>query len=890
MLNDLMYTLRAFFSRQSIEHELQEELQYHLEREAEKYRKAGAEPEEAMRRARLVIGGPEQVRQQCREARGTRLADDLLQDLRYGVRTLTNSPGFSIVTVLTLALGVGACTAIFSIVNAVLIRSLPYGDAGRLVYLLTPNPNFGNFPVEAFDPSYADFFDLQRQSHSYSSMTAFEQASYSSTSQNIATRVGGAQVDGNFFSTLQSFPETGRAIGPEDDRPGHNNVVVISHALWQSMFAGSTQILSKFLRLDGRLFQIIGVMPPGFGYPHSTDFPAGVGSGNSAGTDVWVPLALSAEQKAVRDDMSGFALARLKPGVSVRQAQAEMSTIMVRLDQLHRPDMRGWGAFVKPLPDSSIGPTRTLMWLLLGAVFLVLLIACGNGANLLLARAAARTHELGVRATLGAARGRMIRQMLTESLLLGLAGGLAGIVLAYGFLRGLLLLNPGDIPRMDQASIDTRVLVFTLITAVLTSVLFGILPALFASRINLVEFLKSGGNRGTVGTRNRLRSILIIGELGLVVILLVGAGLLLRSYINVESVQAGFSSSTVSMNIQLDAEYGSREQRLAFFRTLLGKIHSIPGVESAGVIDRLPLSNSESLSTLWVDGYENQKEQLVNDRNITPQYFSAMDIPLVSGRSFTDDDAPGHPIVAMVNQAFADKYFGKRNPIGLGIRTGPPNPNSPLRTVIGVVGNVHHSSLETPALPEMYEPLWQKDIGGVAFVAVRSSLPPDQIEPSMRAALSTVDPNLALSDFQTMGELMSQSTARRRFQTTLLSAFSGMAMLLGMVGVYGLLAYSVKQRTAEIGLRIALGASRRRVLGMILRQGVQLTIAGLMLGLAGALALTRILTSFLYGVSALDPVTFVAVPLLLLLATIMACFIPARRASNLDPMRTLRYE
>jgi predicted permease len=885
MLSDLIYRLRALFCRKSVEDELQEELQYHLEREAEKYRQAGATPEQAMRRARLALGGLEQARQQCREARGTRLLDDLLQDARYGLRTLGKSPGFTVVTILTLALGIGACTAIFSIVNAVLIRSLPYGDAGRLVYLLTPNPNFGNIPVEAFGPSYADFFDLQRQSHSYTSMTAFEQASFSSASQSTTQRVEGVRVDGNFFSTLQSFPEVGRAIGPEDDRPGHSNVVVISHALWQSMFAGSTQILSKSLRLDGELFQIVGVMPPGFAYPHGTDFPPGVANGS--GTNVWVPLALSPQRKADRDNSNGYALARLKPGVTVRQALSEMSTIMVHLDQLHQADQRGWGAFVKPLPDSSIGPARTLMWLLLGAVFLVLLIACGNAANLLLARAAARTHELGVRATLGAARGRMIRQMLTESLLLGLTGGLAGIVLAYCFLRGLLRLNPGDIPRMEQASIDTRVLAFTLITALLTSVLFGILPALFASRINLIEFLKSGGNRGSVGTRNRLRSILVIGELGLVVILLAGAGLLLRSYINVESVQTGFSSSTVSMNIQLDARYESRDQRLAFYRVLLGKIQSIPGVESAGVIDWLPLSHSESIGTFWVDGYDNQKNQMVNGRSITPQYFSAMGIPLVRGRSFTDNDASGHPAVTMVNQAFATKYFGTRDPVGLGIRSGP---HDPLRTVIGVVGNVHHSSLETPAAPEMYQPLWQTDLGGGAFVVIRSSLPPDQIASAIRAALSNIDPNLALSDIHTMGELASQSTARRRFQTTLLTAFSGMAMLLGMVGVYGLLAYSVKQRTAEIGLRIALGAPRGRVLGMILRQGFQLFMAGLMLGLAGALALTRILTSFLYGVSALDPITFAAVPVLLLLATIMACLIPARRAANVDPMRTLRYE
>jgi hypothetical protein len=336
MLSDLIYRLRAFFCRQSVEDELQEELHYHLEREAEKYRKAGATPEEAMRRARLALGGPEHVRQQCREARGTRLLDDLMQDLRYGLRTLGKSPGFTMVTILTLALGIGACTAIFSIVNAVLIRSLPYGNAERLVYLFTPNPHFGNVPVEAFGPSYADFFDLQRQSHSFASMTAFEPASYSSVSQNTAVRVAGARVDGNFFSTLQSFPEVGRAIGPEDDRPAHNNVVIISHALWQSMFAGSAQILMKSLRLNGVLYQIIGVMPAEFRYPHDTDFPSGVIVGNATGADVWVPLALSPEQKADRESFTGNAIARLKPGVSVREAQAEMSTLMARLNLLHQ--------------------------------------------------------------------------------------------------------------------------------------------------------------------------------------------------------------------------------------------------------------------------------------------------------------------------------------------------------------------------------------------------------------------------------------------------------------------------------------------------------------------------------------------------------------------------
>ncbi len=887
MLNDLFFRLRTFFRRGGVEDELQEELQYHLEREAEKYRNDGVSAEEAMRRARLALGGPEQVLQVCRESRGTKLLDDLLQDLRYGLRALSKNPGFAIVTVLTLALGVGSCTAIFSVVNAVLLRSLPYGQADRLVYLFTPNPHFGaDIPVEAFGPSYADFFDLQRESHSFSSMSLFEQTTYSTDMGNIAVRVEGARVDAQFFSTLESFPELGRTISADDDRPGHGNVVLISHGLWQSMFAGDARILTQSLRMNGALYRIIGVMPAAFRYPHALDFPPGVSAAGDS--DVWVPLALSPQQKAERNDLSGNAIARLKPGVSRQKAQAEMRTLMVPLDLLHAADMRGFGAYVKPFRDSAVGSARVLMWLLAGAVCLVLLIACGNAACLLLARAAARTHELGVRATLGAAKGRIIRQMLTESLLLGLGGGAAGVVLAYVFLHGLLRLNPGDIPRLNEASIDTRVLGFTLAVAVLTSVLFGILPALFAARINLLEFLKTGGNRGSIGSGHRARGLLVIGEISLVVILLVGSGLLLRSYLKVEGLQPGFSSSTISMNVQLSADYGSLEQRLAFFRSLLIKIQSLPGVEAAGVTSALPLSGRESISSFWVDGYANQKDQIVNDRDISPGYFSAMGIPVVEGRWFTENDAPGHPIVVMVNQAFAQKYFGGRDPVGLGIRVS--GPKDPLRTVIGVVGNVRHTNLEAPPPPEVYDPLWQNDISQTAYVVIRSTLPAGSMGTTVRGALRTIDPGLAAGEIQTMGELASQMTARRRFQTTLVTAFAAMAMLLGMVGVFGLLAYSVRRRTAEIGLRIALGASRGRVLGMILRQGILLSGAGLVIGLVGALGFTRVLSSSLYGVSAVDPVTFIAVPILLLLVTVMACLIPASKAANVDPMCTLRYE
>jgi predicted permease len=881
MLSDLTYRLRALFRRQRIEDELQEELQDHLEREADKYRKAGASPEEAKRRARVAIGGLEQVRQHCREARGTRLFEDFVQDFRYAGRSLSKSLSFTVVAVLTLALGIGACTAIFSIVNAVLLRSLPYGDANRLVYLFTPNRHF-KLPVETFNPSNADFFDLARLSHSFSSMTLFQQRTYSFASQDSAVRVGAAQVDGNFFSTLGSQPEIGRGIDSEDAQPGHENVVVLNHALWQSMFGGSSDILRKSLLLDGRSYRVVGVMPSEFGFP---DIDPGYRSGAVHTTQVWVPLALSLQQRADRDDGDGFALARLKPSVSIAEAQAEMTVIMGRLDLLHNPAMRGFGAFVKPFRDSAVGPVRSLMWLLLGAVSFVLLIACGNAANLLLARAASRTHELSIRASLGAGRSRITRQMLTESLLLGLVGGLVGIAFAYVFLHCLLGLNPGNIPRLNEAAVDTRVLLFTVALALLTSLLFGILPAQAVSRVNLVEFIKSGGNRVSVGSRNHLGSGLIVTEVALVVVLLAGAGLLLRSYVKIESVNTGFSQSTVSMNIQLEDNSRPPEQGRAFFLNLLDKVGAIPGVKAVGAVDEVPLSNSENVTEFWVEGYANRQGQLVEMRNVTPGYFAAMSTPLFEGRFFTEDDMSGRPSVAVVNQTFAKNYLSGRNPIGQRLRARQPDAS--WKTIVGVVGDMRNLSLEEAAAPQVFEPFWQTDS---AYIAARSSLPAKELASTVRSTLRMIDPNLAIADIHTMGDLASQATAQRRFQTTLLTAFAVMAMLLGMVGIYGLLAYSVKRRTSEIGVRIALGASRGHVLGMILWQGLKLSFLGLLIGLLGALALTRVLTSWLYGVSALDPLTFAAVLALLLFITVTACLVPARRAASVDPMRCLRYE
>src|SRR3984957_4359696 len=545
--------LRGLVANKRAEEDLAREVTSHLTLLADDFERSGMQPEEARLAARLAYGGVEQAKQAHRDERSLQWIEQTMQDLRYGLRTLSKSPGFTITAVLTLALGIGGCTAIFSLVNAVLIRSLPYGGPSRLVYFYTPNPQF-KLPVEDFIPAYADFYDLKKESHSFLDMTIFDQSVLSLALQGTAERVGAARVDGDFFQTFQSAPELGRAITPGDNQLGREKVAVISHALWQSMFASAADILHRSLLLDGKSYQIVGVMPQGFEYPHFSDIPYGEAQYKT--TQVWIPLALTAHELADRDNTNGNAVARLRPGVSIAQAQAEMAAIMARLDNLHDPRMRGWGASVKNFVDSAVGRARSLLWLLLGSVAMVLLIACGNAANLLLARAASRMRELGVRVALGAGRSRIIRQLITEALLIGLAAGAIGVAFASIFLRILPLFNPGNIPRLNEASLDMRVLIFTVAVSLLTSVLTGAFPALAVSRINLTDFLATAGSRSVAGAHTRMQSTLIIIESALVVVLRARAGLLIRSLINVESVDTGFSQSPVTMNIGLGAHYG----------------------------------------------------------------------------------------------------------------------------------------------------------------------------------------------------------------------------------------------------------------------------------------------------------------------------------------------
>jgi predicted permease len=889
VFDSLYRRLRSLFHKDAANVALSDELQFHLESLVERNIASGMSPAQARIAAKAEFGSVAEATEASYQSRGTALLDDLAQDVRYGLRSLRRQPAFTFVTVLTLALGIGACTAIFSLVNAVLLRSLPYGDPSRLAYIFTPNPNIKGLPgPEVFGPSNADFFDIQAQSHSFESMTFFNQKVYNLNAGEQPQRVGAALIDNNFFGTLGVAPLIGRDFNNQDAEPGNNHVVVINYALWQSLFAGAPDVLNRSVTLNDKTYRIVGVMPQDFGYPHKTELA--YGNGRIETTQIWVPLAFTAQQKADRSSSSQNALARLKPGVTLKDAQAEVAAIMSRLDHLHTGLFAtGWTGLVKPFREHVLGPVRPLMLLLLAAVGFVLLIACGNAANLLLARAANRRHELGVRATLGARRGRLLRQMLTESLLLGGGAAIIGIGLAYIFIGALLRLNPGNIPHMESVSLDLRALGFLVLVSLVTSVIFGILPSLSATRINVAEFLSNAGTRGLVADRRRVRRLLVTAQVALVVVLLVGAGLFVRSYINVLSVQTGFSPSTVTVNIAVRPSYDTLQKRQTFYTTLLERIRAQHGIESVGLVNYLPLTDSESLSTIWVEGYPNDDHQLVEERGVTSGYLTAMQTPLLEGRNFTvDEDVPGPHAVVIVNQAFAKKFFANKDPVGQHIRS---NTGLPWSTVIGLAKDIRNEGLETAAVPQIYDSFFSgnQPLNG-AYVAVRSSLPQTYTVSAIRAAVRSIDPSLAISDIHVMSDLTSRASAPRRFQTTLLTLFSTVALFLAVVGVYGLLAYSVRQRTGEIGLRMALGATRTGVVRLILREGLSLLVTGLCLGIATAVAFARVLRGFLYEVPALDPLTFALVPLLLLVAMLAASLVPSMRAAAVDPMVALRHE
>lgn len=893
MLSDWMLRVRAVLKRSVVEREIDDELRYHFDRQVEEYVAKGMTRAEATRRARLAFGRLDRIKEDYRDALGTRLFEDLKQDAGYGLRALLRAPGFTCIALLTLGIGIGASAAIFSVLNAVLIRDLPFGDAKQLVYVGVRNPKLSDYietqgGIGAFPPSHADFEDIRRAATSFSSLTVFAQEAFTLIDRDTTERIGGARVGGNFFRTLEARPAIGRVLTTDDEGVGRPRVAVISHGLWRTAFGGAPDVLGRRLNLGGAAYEVVGVMPPRFAYPRASDIGADAAS---KATDVWIPMALTAQQRAERDfsDNTG-AIGRLKPHVSLADAHAEVSVLMTRIDNLHSPDWRGWSGVVTPLADAAVRDVRRPLWFLFGAVLLVLLIACSNAAYLALVRAEGRRHEMAVRAALGAGRGRLVAQLLTEAMLLAAAAGVLGLCLSYAVVRLLPLIDPGSIPRLDETSVDWRVLSFGALLSIVSGLAIGLVPALFVSRTEVGDAMKRAGTARTTGS-SHLRGGLVVVQVSLAVLLVAGATLLLESYRNVLMAERGFSSSTLTLRISLDARYGEPERRRAFFRQLLDDARALPSVEAAGAVNALPLSGSEAISFFTLDGFANKDDQMVNTRWVSSHYFEAMGTLIKDGRAIEDSDIEGRTPVVVVNEAFARRYYPGTSAVGGRFRIrglDASDPPRPWSTIVGVVADVRHANLEDAPPPQVYSSIYQGEPMVGLYVAVRTRGAADALVPALRRTVRNIDPHLALADVQVMGDLVSEATARRRFQMTLLSAFGVVALALATVGLYGLMSYTVRQRTKEIGVRLALGARAGDVLWLVAGHGAKVTLLGVSIGAAAAFVLARVLASALYGIAPTEPGAILVTAAVLTGAAMLACLMPARRALRVDPVITLR--
>jgi len=862
------------------ESEMDAELRAHLEARTEHLIATGIAPDEAHRRAQLELGPVGQVTEACRDARGANLLPSLAQDLGFGLRMLRKSPAFAALAVITLALGIGATTAVFSLVNGVLLRTLPYSDPERLVYLFEPVPRTPGVPLEAWGPFNADFYDWRSQSTSFSSLALFTNDAINFSVGGTAMRVNSSRVTGEFFQTLGIPAELGRVVASDDDRPGFEQVAVISHTLWQVQFGSDPRVLGKELLLNAKSYRIVGVMPAGFSFPHGTE---SFETTDGKATDVWVPLALSPEEKSQWDSGQGNAIGRLKPGVPLARAQAEISAITARFDKLHPSFFQSAISVIRPFDVEIAGGSRRALLIFMAAVFLVLLIACSNIASLVLARMHARSREFSLRTALGASRGRLVRQLSVETLCLAGAGGVLGVLAASVTIRLLIHFHPTNIPRLEETTIDARVLLFALAASLATVLLCGIFPAWTASRCDVNDVLKSG-SRAVRGALGGLHRGLMIGQVALTFVLLAGSGLLIRSFLNLQAVDKGFrTTSIVSMNLRLDGRYNQPERQIAFYRDVVRRASALPGVEVAAAASHLPLGGGQSLSAIEIEGYPFDEKTLFEERNISPGYFAALGIPILEGRAFTDDDAANRQPVIVISRSFARKYFPGRSALGKRIHT------TGQRIVVGVVGDVRQYSLESVPPMQFYLPLWESGEWSANVVA-RTNLSADRLASDMRALVRSLDPAVAVADVRTGNDLVAGATAERRFETFLLTAFGGMALFLSLVGLYALMTYSVEQRTAEIGVRMALGAQPRNVMRLVLRQGSELALPGIALGFAGAWFAAQSIASLLFEVKPTDLPTFLVVALLFCAVSLAACYFPARRATRVDPLVSLRAE
>lgn len=810
----------------------------------------------------------------------------LLQDVRYGIRMLAKHRGFTVIAVLTLALGIGANTAIFSVVNAELLRPLPFNDPGRLVRVWETNSRIG---TKSDSISYPDFGDWQTQNHVFEKVGAHTNASYTLTGVEQPERLEGQVISAEMISLLGATPELGRAFLPGEDEP-HHHVAILSHRLWKEHFGGDPGIIGRTITLDNNGYTVVGVMPASFAFPLQRQ-PIEIWTTFSA---LQEPLDATPPITQVRGAHFMLGIARLKPGVTLAQAQSDMDVIASALARQYPDSNKYFGVRLVPEQTELTGAIRPALLVLLIAVGLVLVIACVNVANLLLTRATTRSREIAIRATLGAGRLRIVCQLLTESFLLALLAGTLGVLLAVWGIDLLVRLSPEDLPRIGEIHLDGRVLAFTAILSVLTGVLFGLAPALQITRANLVDTLKENALSVTAGMhRHLLRSSLVIVEVALALVLLVSAGLLIHSLVRLQNVNPGFSAHNVmASNIDLPDEKFSNAKKVQFLRDLMPRVKAMPGVVSAAAIVPLPMSGNEFQVAVEIEGRPTAKsdEVISSVRIITEDYFRTMLIPLLQGREFREQDGAEAAPVVIVNEALAQKFFPGENPIGKHIRPGISTDTKPsrMREIVGVVGNVKYRDLGSEWTPESYVPYAQLPFGNMTIVAHAADDPYSLAKP-IAEAVRFVDQDVPAYHPRTVEEYLYGTIAIPRFNTLLLGMFAGLALLLTAVGLYGVISYSVAQRTHEIGIRMALGAQPRDILQLVVGQGLRLALVGVGLGMA-ALFLTRFLSSLLFAVNSVDPISLAVVAFLLLSVVLLSCYIPARRAMRVDPMVALRYE
>lgn len=872
LLDDLRFRLRSLMRHSAAENELDDELRFHLERQTDKYVRSGMSEAEALRRARIEFGGLDQVKNECREARGVSLVETLVQDLHYASRTLLHSPAFTACAVLTLALGIGANTAIFSVVNRVLLNPLPY-----------PNPQ--QLLAARRNDSLANLKDMQRQTHSFASSGGINISPMDFTGNGEPVRVHAAWVDAGLLATLGVQPMSGRWISADEDMKGGARNVVLSYSFWRDFLSADPHVLGRAIRLSDKTYTVIGVMPRDFALPREL-------------ADVFVSLWTGYPEAAPERDVHFMhTYWRLKPGETLAQAQAEINQADHRLAEDFPDTERERSTVLMPLHESLVGDVRPALLILFGAVGLVLLIACANFAMLLMARAVTRQRELMIRASLGAGNGRLIRQRLTESTLLALAGGAAGLMAAKAGTTVLLALKPAELRHLDVIAMDARVFLFVFAISLATGLLFGLLPAWSASRGDIAEALKENARTTATGvSRSPWRSFLVTAELALALILLAGAGLLIKGFLRLRSVDPGFNPANVmTMYLQLPGtRYPQISLQTNFRRELLARINAFPGVEATMISD-LPLAGNYVGHRVVIDGQRAPavgSEPLVQTLSVMGDYYGVMQIPIRAGRDFSAMDREGQPLVAIVNETFVRQLLPGQNPIGMRIDWARSNEAHKWMTIVGVAGDVKHSGLNQPVDPAVYAPFSQNEEAWRKFMTlvIRTRVPVAGLVEDVKKQVWSLDRQIPLSGIQSMDDLLAVSVAQQRFNMLLLGIFAALAVALAGVGIYGMVAYRVNQRKHEIGIYMALGAQQRDVLRLVMKDGVKFGVLGIVFGLAGAMALTRVMVSLLFEVTPTDPATLIGVALLLAVVAMLACYIPARRALSIHPVTALRGE